>query len=181
MVFVWWNSLTNFSGFAASVGVGNGPWTSKSKWEANKAETVRRWGRFRTGRSRDTRVRFTRTPRPTAGWFPAPLSFAFLFCSIIFFYRIFLNLISNICLLYFKEELIDDGVVLSKRKSKVKASEDVDLKDQHLVENSGDGIIPSTEEIPDKMDEAMEESSENISLQESEVPNKLKRVLHFFF
>jgi len=71
--------------------------------------------------------------------------------------------------------------VLSKRKSKVKASEDVDLKDQHLVENSGDGIIPSTEEIPDKMDEAMEESSENISLQESEVPNKLKRVLHFFF
>jgi len=67
--------------------------------------------------------------------------------------------------------------MLSKRKSKVKASEDVDLKDQHLVENSGDGIIPSsTEEIPDKMDEAMEESSENISLQESEVPNKLKRV-----
>jgi hypothetical protein len=107
------------------------------------------------------------------------LLFLLLFYSVLLYsFIVFFKLdISNICLIYFKEELIDDGVMLSKRKSKVKASEDVDLKDQHLVENSGDSILPSsTEEIPDKMDEAMEESSENISLQESEVPNKLKRV-----
>ena len=81
----------------------------------------------------------------------------------------------------FKEELLDDGVMLSKRKSKVKTFEDVDLKDQHPVENSsGDSIPTSTEETPDKMEETIEEeSSENmdVSLQESEeVPNKIKRV-----
>lgn len=71
--------------------------------------------------------------------------------------------------------------MLSKRKSKVKTSEDVDLKDQHPVENnSADSIPPSREENPDKMEETIEEeSSENMDIrpQEPEVPNKIKRVL----
>jgi len=80
-----------------------------------------------------------------------------------------------------KEELLDDGVMLSKRKSKVKTSEDVDIKDHHPLENtSGDSIPTPTEETPDKMEEAIEEESSenmNVSLQEpGEVPNKIKRV-----
>ena len=79
----------------------------------------------------------------------------------------------------FKEEHINDGVMLSKRKSKVKApEEDADPKDEPIaVEN----IPQSTEDKIEPMDE--EESSENMDVSHQQEPEmrtaKIKRVLLF--